>query len=335
MKKIKVIFVALTLLLCIASLTACSTAEQYFVYGTALDISVDGIGASKAINNVYEYISALENVLSPTIEGSDLQRINSAPVSEPVKCEAATMQLMKISELVWEMSNGAYDPSIYPLVRLWSFSGDKFVQGVQKQVPTSEQISAALESVGLKKAFSIDYEQGTITKLIDGAMLDFGGIAKGYATQKSLEMTDKNMLVNLGGNIGGIGKSYSIGIANPQRADRSFATPYFASFELLSGECVSTSGDYERYYQADGSIYHHIINPATGYPVDTSVEGGVISCTVVSTDGALADAIATAVVVLGAERGKSLCEQLNVKAFLITSDYSYLTVGDLDVTIKQ
>lgn len=336
MKKVKLTLLIITLIVCIASLTACSTAEQYFVYGTTLDVTVEGFVASKKITAIQEYMTSLESILSPTAWGSDLYKINNAKAGEAVECNTVTMEIMQICEQVYDLSNGAYDASVYPLVRLWNFSGDTFTLGSEKDIPTSEQIQNALALVGLKKAFSVDYDRGTITKLIDGAMLDFGGVAKGYATQKSLEMTDGKVLVNLGGNIGAKGKNYNVGIANPQRTDRTFTTAYFAKFSLNDGECVSTSGDYERYYTAsDGNIYHHIINPKTGYPQDTSKDDSVISCTVISKDGALADALATAVVVLGAKDGVKLLEKANVKALIIKSDLTYQVVGNLSVEIKK
>lgn len=336
LKKVKITLLIIVLIVCIASLTACSTAEQYFVYGTTLDVTVSGFGASNKINAIYEYMASLESILSPTVEGSDLYNINHADVGVAVECSGVTMELMRVCEDVCKLSNGAYDPSVYPLVRLWNFSGDTFTQGLQKSAPTDDEIKQTLALVGLKNAFEIDYENNKITKLIDGAMLDFGGVAKGYAVQKSLEMTDGKVLVNLGGNIGAGGENYSVGIANPTRSDRQFSTPYFAKFTLEEGESVSTSGDYERYYTAtNGQIYHHIINPSTGYPQDTKSDGGVISCTVISKDGALADALATAVVVLGADDGVKLLENVGVKAMIIKSDFSYQVVGNLSVEIKK
>lgn len=339
MKKITYILAVIVLICCIASLTACSTAKQYFVYGTTLEVSASGIKASQSVRDVYQYISSLEGVLSPTVEGSDLHKINHANVGEPIACQNVTMDIMRVAKLVYEKSHGAYDPSIYPLVRLWKFSGDTFVAGTQGTLPSDDEILHAQSLIGLDKAFDIDFDNSTITKRIDGAMLDFGSVAKGYATQKSLEIATSKTLVNLGGNIGASGKEYSVGIANPQRIDRQFSTAYFAKFTLFDGECVSTSGDYERYYSVVANdvekIVHHIINPFTAQPVDTSADGAVISCTVVTKDGALGDAIATAVVVLGVQEGAKLCEELGVKAFIIASDMSVTTVGDFQYEIKK
>ncbi len=333
MKK-KAFILSLIIIISIASLTACDRAEQYFVFGTVLDIKAEGIGSSKAVEDIDSYMQSLDDLLSPTIEGSDLNKINNSTAGEAVKCSDTTMEIFKIALSVYEASDGAYDPSIYPLVRLWKFSGDLFDKWEKHSLPTQEQIDEAKAVVGLKDSFAADFENNTITKLKEGAMLDFGGVAKGYAVQKSLDMVQKRALVNLGGNIGAKGKNYSVGIANPARSDRQYTTSYFAKFTLQNGECVATSGDYERYYTIDDTIYHHIINPLTGTPCDTSGENGVISCSVISTDGAISDAVATAVVVLGKQKGMVLLEKLGLKAVVIDGNNNVATVGDISIEIK-
>lgn len=338
LKKSRVFLVLIVLILCIASLTACSRAEQYFVYGTTLEIQSYGIKSQHTVTEIYDYISSLESVLSPTVEGSDVSKINAAKVGEAILCQDVTMQIMRVASEVFEASDGAYDPSIYPLVRLWKFSGDLFSKASDFTPPSDEEIENAKRLVGLDKAFVVDYENSTITKLIDGAMLDFGGVAKGYAVQQSLTLASDKTLVNLGGNIGTVKGDFNVGIANPQREGREFINSYFAKFKLLSGECVSTSGDYERYYVVDDgerkNVYHHIINPITGKPADTSGSDGVVSCSVVTKDGAIGDAVATAVVVLGKEKGVQLLKKLGLKGFIIDGDMNVQTVGDFDVELK-
>lgn len=359
MKKARFVFLILTLAVCIASLTACSRAEQYFVYGTTLTIKADDLKAQKDMKAVADYISSLEGVLSPTVEGSDIHKVNAAKAGQAVKCSQVTMDIAKIAKAVYDISEGAYDPSVYPLVRLWKFSGDTFGRiGQEITPPAQDEIDGALSLVGFDK-FTLDFDNSTITKSVDGAMLDFGGIAKGYAVNESISKTDGKMLVNLGGNIGASNKTYSIGIANPTRFDRKFDTAYYAKFSLASGECVSTSGDYERYYTAmkDGEAvyYSHIIDPKTGYPADTSKDGAVVSCTVITSgggvdinvsgvdecktvslqlSGAAGDALATAVVVLGKEKGVKLLERLGVKGVLITSDLKCVKVGEFDLEVQ-
>lgn len=336
MKKSRLLLVFIVSILCIASLTACTRAEQYFVYGTTLDIQSVGIKSKKTVDSIHGYIASLENILSPTVEGSDINIVNNANVGEAVPCSETTMQIMKVAQSVFEASDGAYDPSVYPLVRLWKFSGDLYSEVGDFDPPSDEDIAAAKSLVGLDRAFSIDYENATITKLIDGAMLDFGGVAKGYAVQQSLALASDKTLVNLGGNIGAVKGSFNVGIANPTRVGRVFITPYFAKFRLLDGECVSTSGDYERYYvsKENDRVYHHVINPFTGCPADTSTSNGVVSCSVVTKDGALGDAVATAVVVLGIDKGVELLQKLGLKGFLIDGEMNAHTVGGFDVELK-
>ena len=322
------------ILISIVSLTACSSTEQFFVFGTFLDMTVEGVSGGKVTREVFTYMESLETLLSPTVEGSDLHKINNAKVGESVKCSAETMELLSIVEVIFDLSDGAYDPSIYPLVRLWNFSGDKFSQIEGKTPPTDEDIAKALSVVGFDKAFTVNHLESTVTKNAgyDGAMLDFGGVAKGYAVDKAMDGFDGKALVNLGGNIGAKGKEYTIGIGNP----RESATPYFGSFTLRAGELISTSGDYERFFTYEGKRYHHILNPATGKPSDSVL----ISVSVVSTNGAVGDALSTAIMVLGAEKGKALITRindefdLNVKAVLISSDLTYEVVGDLGFVKK-
>ena len=322
------------ILISIVSLTACSSTEQFFVFGTFLDMTVEGVSGGKVTREVFAYMESLETLLSPTVEGSDLHKINSAKAGEKVKCSPETMELLSIVEVIFDLSDGAYDPSIYPLVRLWNFSGDKFSQIEGKTPPTDEDIAEALSVVGFDKAFTIDHVAGTVTKNAgyDGAMLDFGGVAKGYAVDQAMDSFDIKALVNLGGNIGAKGKSYTIGIGNP----RESATPYFGSFTLSADELISTSGDYERFFTYEGNRYHHILSPSTGKPSDS----GLISVSVVCTNGAVGDALSTAIMVLGAEKGKALIARindefdLNVKAVLISSDLTYEVVGDLGFVKK-
>ena len=322
------------ILISIVSLTACSSTEQFFVFGTFLDMTVEGVSHGKVTREVFTYMESLETLLSPTVEGSDLHKINNVKAGESVKCSAETMELLSIVEVIFDLSEGAYDPSIYPLVRLWNFSGDKFSQIEGKTPPTDEDIAEALSVVGFDKAFTIDHVAGTVTKNAgyDGAMLDFGGVAKGYAVDKAMDGFDGKALVNLGGNIGAKGKEYTIGIGNP----RESATPYFGSFTLSAGELISTSGDYERFFTYEGNRYHHILSPSTGKPSDS----GLISVSVVCTNGAVGDALSTAIMVLGAEKGKELITRindefdLNVKAVLISTDLTYEVVGDLGFVKK-
>lgn len=327
---VKRLLIVLIIVISVFSLTACSAEKDAFVFGTFLEMTVKGGATPSAdADKIEEYISSLEPVMSATAEGSDIYKINRAAEGESVTCHAETMAVLAVCEKVFDLSGGAFDPSVYPLVRLWKFSGDTFT-AFDKAPPADAEIAELLTLVGFDKAFTIDYENNTVTKNegYGGAMLDLGGSAKGYAADKARDLlkSGQKMLLNLGGNISAFGKDYTIGIGNP----RESSTAYYGSFTLKSGECISTSGDYERCYFYEGTRYHHVINPSTGKPSAS----GLISVSVISNDGALGDAVSTAVLVLGAEKGSALINELGLKAVLIDADLNYTVVGDLDFVKK-
>ena len=199
--------------------------------------------------------------------------------------------------------------------------------------PSEEEIEAALSLVGFDRAFSVDYENSTVTKLIEGAALDLGGVAKGGAVERAIAKGEgRKMLVNLGGNIGAAGGSFTVGVGNPRpEAD---SRSYLGTFTLLGGETVTTSGDYERYFVFEGKRYHHIIDPATGRPADS----GLVSATVITakggTGGAAADALATAMMIVGKERALELAKEFGVGCVLVESDLS-VTVATGDREFKS
>lgn len=140
------------------------------------------------------------------------------------------------------------------------------------------------------------------------------------------------MLVNLGGNIGAAGGSFTVGVGNPRPETDSRS--YLGTFTLSDGETVTTSGDYERYFVFEGKRYHHIIDPATGRPADS----GLVSATVITvkggTGGAAADALATAMMIVGKERALELAKEFGVGCVLVESDLS-VTVATGDREFKS
>ncbi len=341
MKKLRFIIVVAILAVSVFTLAACNTDEYYFVFGVTLEIRTEGSGGKNYTDYVYDYMLKLEALASPTAEGSEIKKINDAKAGETVTVSDDTAALLRIASEVYAETDGAYDPSVYPLVRLWGFGGDQFsLSGVKKEPPSDADVQKTLELVGLDEAFDFSDDYKSVTKLKDGAMLDLGGIAKGYAVEKAVSFAgDKlNALINLGGTIACVNKQFIIGVANPRPADAA----YFGSFTAQDGECVSTSGDYERYYKYESGEgddrqvvrYHHIINPKTGYPVDTSDGGAVISATVICADGARADALSTAFVVMGKDKAMTYANEKNLKVVLITGDLQHYVTDNLDFAKK-
>jgi len=223
-----------------------------------------------------------------------------------------------------ESSDYAFDPAIFPLVKLWGF--DPPVTGTVP--PSSERISETLTHSSLS-LFSLSSDH-TVSKSDAAAMLDFGAAMKGYAAERVRDVliaaNASSALVYIGGTIAAVGEDCRIGVTPPRDSKESFAF----SFVLKSGEICATSGDYERYFEYDGVRYHHILDPKTGAPATSDV----ISATVISSDGMMADAYATAAVVLGSEKALALFERSNVRAALITRDLKVITYN-VDVTIKD
>jgi len=221
-------------------------------------------------------------------------------------------------------TDGAFDPTVAPLMKLWDFSGE------DKRAPSTESIAHALDSISYKK---LELNKETIRSLKDqrGLALDFGGIAKGYAADRACEILKSRGvdtgLVQVGGSIVAYGRKRSgrmwrIGIQHP-RKNRTFH-----SFELMDAG-VATSGDYQKYFEEDGIRYHHVLNPHTGFPVQN-----VISVTVVAKDGISADAYSTALMVLGdvtedyATLLSETCEENGMSAVAILSTGDILEAGN-------
>ena len=250
-------------------------AEYFDIFGTTAYIETyDADDAEK----IESEMRRVEELCSVNIEGSDIWRINSAHAGEAVKVDEVTMLLLTRALSVYELTDGCYDPTVYPLVELWGFAAGDFVAGTPPEggIPTD----------------SLNASECTVTKLIEGAKLDLGGIAKGYAS--SLAFAVSFDICNVGGNLAVGMSSATIGVPAPRETE-TVSSSWLFSFKAAYGQCISTSGDYERYYVIDGVRYHHIIDPRTGYPASS----GLASATVISTDGAFADAFATAVIVGG------------------------------------
>ena len=205
------------------------------------------------------------------------------------------------------MTGGTFDPSIYHILRLWDFTGTP-------HLPDADEIEGALKQCGYD---NIEIN-GTIVTL-NGTQLDLGGIAKGAIVQRLADYLHglgyRDFLINGGGDIYAAGKfngerPWRIAVADP------FEPSSYIDTIVLSDSAVVTSGDYQRFFEENGVIYHHILNPADGYPA----KNGTHSVTIVADDAGFADAMATAVFVMGSERGASFCRDNEIKAIIVSGD---------------
>jgi thiamine biosynthesis lipoprotein len=230
------------------------------------------------------------------------------------------LSYLKQEQELYEETKGAFSFCIRPLTQLWG------IEDGGTDIPSDTDIENEMDY--------IDGSQITLTSkgIIfekDGMAIDFGATGKGIAcdvvAEKLSETNVNGAVVSVGGSVAvygskGDGKSWHIGIRNP----RGEEDEVMGVLECSDATMISTSGDYEKYFEKDGKRYHHILDPATGYPVDN----GLISVTIISDSGFMSDALSTACFVLGLEDGMAYAEKKGVEAIFITQDKKvYITDG--------
>ncbi len=244
-----------------------------------------------AVNAAKEEVERLENLFSTGIKTSEIAKINAfgeGAVSED------TLSLLKRAKELCTLTEGTFDISIYPLMRAWGFPEKTY------HVPSDTEI-ARLKKKTDAAQIVLSEEEGYVSFGMEGMQIDLGGIAKGFASERIMEIyREKGIvsgLVSLGGNVQVLGTKpdgslWHIALQNPDGGEE-----YLGVLQIK--DCaVITSGSYERYFEQDGVRYHHILDPATGYPADSEF----VSVTVVSEDGTLADGLSTALFIMGKER---------------------------------
>jgi len=286
--------------------------ETGFLFDTEVYVQAHGWGAKKAALQALEAMKEIDARLNKFSADSELDLINQAAGLKPVVVSDWTFGVIQQAVQIAEMTQGAFDPTIGPLMAVWGFGS----AGEQK-IPTPEAVEIAKELVDYQNVI-LDSTKQTVYLSRKGMVLDLGGIAKGYAVDQAVsilkESNISSALVSAGGNIYTIGRKkddspWQIGVRDP--SDKGKIVGYIQ----LENQAIDTSGDYERFFWADGKKYTHILDPRTGYPVQ-GVSGG----TVIMPRAVQADALATAVIVLGAEKGLELIEQLNGLGLIIAAD---------------
>lgn len=323
MKKIIPLFLIITL--SVLMLCGCTYRAENYVFGTYYSIKIEGYGSQKIGKSIDSLFIELDNALSTSKADSDLYLINNATENQPIIVSKHTIELFKISKEIYDLSNGAFNPASFPLTELWKFSPSTYV-GVANSIPSNEEIDAILPYCGLEQ-FVLDEQNQTITKLNANAKLDFGAIAKGYAADKAYEVASdsKKSVIDVGRTFK-IKDSINLLIASPRGND------YVAS-ATLNNQAVATSGDYERFYMVNDKRYHHIIDK-NGYPAGIFQDDPVHSVTIVGESATIADALSTAVFVLGYENSISLLSHYDCSALIITEN-GYYTVGDTSFEIND
>lgn len=297
-----------------------------FYFDTVVQVTVYG-GSAEVADGAMALCEKYDRLFSRTNENSEVYRLNHAG-GQPFQVSEETMSLIKSGCEYAEFSGGVFDPTVAPLTELWTLSGDD-------ELPGESEIAEALGKVG----YSNIVIEGDIVTLKNGAEIDLGGIAKGYIADRIAEYLAESGasggLVDLGGNIycTGLkpdGKKFTIGVRDPENS-----SAYSAKLKLTDLSAV-TSGGYERFYEKDGIKYIHILDPRTGYPV----ESDLLSATVISDRSTAADALSTTCFILGYDEAARLiesvegCEAVFIKADGETVFTSGVGAGGIEIELN-
>lgn len=284
--------------------------------------------ANEILSHCENIVKDIDNKMNPSTISSDIYKINQNAGKEPVKVSKDAFNVIKASLHYSEVSNDSFDTTIGALVQLWNIGNEN------AKVPTQEEVNALLPSVDYKNIV-LDEKNSTVMLKNPETKIDLGGIAKGYAADKVVQYLEgqkiEGAIVNLGGNIYTLGTKdgktkFNIGIQDPTKP-RGNAIGSITT----TNRSVVTSGIYERYIEKDGKIYHHILSPKTGYPVENNLS----SVTIISDNSMNCDALSTTAFSLGLEKGLKLIEETpNTEAIFITKDKQIYTTPGLKDSFK-
>lgn len=305
--------------------------KTFFAMDTYMKLTAYGDNAAEAVSASEEKISALEKLWSVTDSGSEIYAVNHSG-GKPVPISRETAELLSISLEISELTDGALDCTMYPVLKEWGFTAGEY------KIPDSEKIGSLLENTGYE---NIDFSGADVVQprvaLPGNFQIDLGAVGKGFTGDAvSRIMREKGVtsaLLDLGGNIQTVGTKpdgspWKIGLRNP------FGDGLFGVLEL-SDKAAVTSGGYERYFVGeDGETYWHILDPAAGKPA----RSGVISATAVGENGGICDALSTALFVMGTEKSekfwKEQGEALGFEMVLVTEDGKIFITEGLETSFS-
>ena len=290
-------------------------------FARVVAVAADSEIADNAIEAALAEIENVDKLMSDYKSDSEISRVNRDGFTRAVAVSEPTYEVLKRSIEFSKLTGGAFDITVGPLVDLWRSAKKK------SAVPGEEELAAAKAKVGFEKLI-LDENNRTAKFAVEGMRLDLGAIGKGYAVDKAIEAAQRagalGAMVDLGGHIRCFGKppkgksKWSIGLQNPKVNKNTDESDLLLVLKL-DNAAVATSGDYQQFVLIEGRRYSHIINRQTG----TGAEG-LSSVTIIADSATDADALATAVSVMGAEKGLALIGKIRgVEAILITSQPNY------------
>lgn len=333
MKKWLVIFFC-AILCCMTACAKGNTQSQEYekteeLLGTIITGKVYGENAEEGLKQAFKRVEEIEDIMSAKEADSELSMVNREACQREVQVSEELYDVMEKAVYYARLTDGAFDPTIGKLINLWGIGTE------HEKVPADEELKAL---AGLKdyEQIVLNKEKKTVHFLTDTIQLDLGGIAKGYAADEMKKvLTDTygitSGILSLGGNVITIGnkpngEQWMIGIADPLQPSEMIGTLSKAD------KTIVTSGNYERYFIKDNKRYHHILNPATGYPA----ENGMISSTIIADCSMDADALSTATYVMGVDAALELVEKTDgVEAVFVKDDGSIVTTEGADFSQKD
>lgn len=288
--------------------------REVFAMDTYMTFSAYGKDAEAALDEAEEEILWLDQLLAAESENSEVAQLNKNGGGQ---LSEETAYLIERSLALNEETDGAFEITVYPVKQAWGFTDENY------RIPSDAELAELLQLVGSNQ-LELDAENKTVTYKKEGMQIDLGGITKGYASSRLADIFmkhDVQGMINLGGNVQVYGpkpdgSDWRVAIQAPERTEENTlpwlskaasgsaalaGLDYIGVLETRS-QAVITSGGYERYFEKDGVYYHHIIDPKTGYPSDADL----VSVTIVSEDGTLADGLSTSMFVLGLDKASEI-----------------------------
>jgi thiamine biosynthesis lipoprotein len=315
------LFLAVILSLSLLLANGCGMKKEVLISGRTMGTFYH----IKVISGYFEDLSDLREKIEARLEeinqsmstyrpDSEISRFNKMPDTETMAVSADFLKVLKASKKIYELSDGAWDGTVKPLVNLWGFGSARPV----RTAPDRAEIEKRLKTIGFDHIRVLD--SGRIGKKIAGVTLDLASIAKGFGVDVIAEVVRqkgyRNFLVEIGGEVvaSGVrkdGRPWVVGINRP--TPEAAVNKVYRTVSLTNG-AMATSGDYRNFFELEGVRYSHVIDPRTGYPVNSRVA----SVSIVAPDCTLADGLATALMVMGPEKGIPLVNRLeNVECLII------------------
>lgn len=264
--------------------------KDLFAMDTYMTLTANDGQTEEAIEAAAKEIERIDALLSTGKTDSEISEINKTGnglLSEDTKT------LIQASLELYDETGGLFDITIYPVMRAWGFADGNF------RVPEKEELKSLLANMGADK-IALDEEKGELS-LCAGTEIDLGGIAKGYTSNRVMDIFKEygvtSGVISLGGNVQTLGaktngEEWRVAVQKPDKEDE------YVGVVSVKDKAVITSGGYERYFEEDGKTWHHIIDPRTGYPAGS----GLTSVTIVSGDGTMADGLSTSLFIMGKEK---------------------------------